>query len=158
MMATKRKYDTANAVVLTGNELGAGLSFNKLWDKARLYARDHFAGEDKEFTIASVGYNVKIPMAGVRHTLDFAKTRDDIYAVIALPQLLERAIWDENREDYKKRQNVDHLEVYYSSLQIGENKYIAEMIVRVDKGETKNGNLSFVRFFHHQIIEGLEDQ
>jgi len=32
------------------------------------------------------------------------------------------------------------------------------MIVRVDKENLQKGNLSFVRFFHHQKIEGLEDQ
>jgi len=163
MQRPTKQYDEANAVHLTGNELGDGLSFNKLWDKAKQYAKDHFsgkddAGKDREFPITSNGHRVRIPVKGIKHTLEFAKTKDDIYAVIALPQLLERAYWDKNAESHKKRTNIDHVEIYYASLKIGNNNYVAEMVVFVEKGGKEKMELSSLRSFHHQKIEGPEDQ
>ena len=162
-MPSIRKYDEANAVILAGNELGEGLSFDQLWHIAKQYARDNFVGKDKdgntrEFVITSNGYKVRIPMTGIKHTLEFAKTIDDIYAVIALPQLLERSIRGEDGISYSVRPSIDHVETYYASLKIGKKEYVAEMIILVEKGSEKNRKLSNLRFFHHQRIKGPVDQ
>ena len=163
MQQPKRQYDKANAVHLVGNEWGDGLSFNQLWDKTKPYAKDHFTGKDnngknKEFPITSNGHRVRIPMKGIRHTLEYAKTKDDIHTVIVLSQLLERANWEYSKNVSEKRPNIDPVEIYYASLKIGDNTSIAERVIFVEKGSKKKMELSNLRSFHHQRTEGPEDQ
>jgi len=153
-------YDEENAVQLTGNELGTAHSLKELKDKVRQYARENFVYDytGKEFEIKSCGNSVRISMGGVKHTLGHPKaSEDDMYAVIALPKLLERSIKGEDGETYSKRPNINRVERYYASLKIGKNRYIAEMIVLVEKGREEKGTLSHVRFFHHQRIKGPVD-
>jgi len=153
-------YDETNAVTLTGNELGEGLSFEELFGKIKQYARENFVyhNTNKEFEIKSRGYKVRITMEGIRHTLGYVKTKDDIYALVALPLLLERAENHRKEKSRKERKNIDHIEICYASLKIGNREYIAEMAILVENERKKEGSLSNVRFFHHQKIAGPDGQ
>jgi len=155
-------YDKTNAVQLDGNELGAASSRKELKQQVKRYAREHFAGTDmdgrhREISMPN-GHAAIIPMDGIRHTLGYAKTDDDVYAILALPTLIERAQYHRDGSAGPNRPNVDHEEYYYASLNIGKNRYVAEMVFHVLKGNEKQDKMVIFRSFHHQKIEGLEDQ
>ncbi|MCL2700225.1 MAG: bifunctional diaminohydroxyphosphoribosylaminopyrimidine deaminase/5-amino-6-(5-phosphoribosylamino)uracil reductase RibD [Phycisphaerae bacterium] len=149
----KRKHgeDDGGVTRLTGNELGDGLVFDRLLEEARKYARTNFF--DKKVAIESEGVEVLVAMSGIKHTLTAAKTNEDIYAVIALPQLLQRAVKTGESPDKRNRNNVVAVERYRAPLRIGDNTYMAEMIVRVEKKSTRM--LGHLRVFHHQELKGL---
>jgi len=152
MRETKKyTYDEANAVHFTGKELGEKLSFDQLYDTTWSYAQRNFRGRNAR--IDSEGHDVLMSMRGIRHALTAAKTADDLYGIIALPQLLQRAVWQGESKDKRNRNNILNIERYAASIQVGQNKYIAWMVVREEKGGEKT--LGSFRVFLHQELKGL---
>jgi len=156
-------YDESNAVQMKGSELGEGIiSRNELRKRAKQHARS-FAGLDDQKNMKEVpmadGRSAQIPMDAIDHTVSHIKTKSDALAVIALPSLIKRAekIGDDGKAS-PKRPNVDHVEFYYASLNIGENRYVARMTFQILKSGKKKKQTASLISFHHQKIKGLEDQ
>jgi len=138
-----------DVVRVTGNELGEGLSIQQLRDAAKQYARKNFAG--KNVTVDSNGVEIMVPMKGVKHTLSFAKTSEDIQAVVAIPRLLRCSVKVKEEADHRKRHNVKFIEKYHAKLEIDGIPYVAEMVVTVAEGRSRKFNDA--RFFYNQHIK-----
>jgi len=80
----EKESGECDVVRVSGKELGEGLDKRQLREKGNEYAKKNFAGQN--VTVLSNGVEILISMGGIRHTLTFAKTRDELYAVVAIPQ------------------------------------------------------------------------
>jgi len=137
-------------VRLSGKELGEGLDRRQLREEAREYARKNFAGQ--KVTVLSNGAEVLISMGGIRHTLTYAKTRAEMQAVVATPQLLQRAVKVGEEPDEDKRPYVKAIEKYHTGVEVAGTQYIAEMTVTVVDGRPRL--LDDIRIFYNQNLKG----
>ena len=142
--------DRGDIVRLTGRELGEGLSFQLLRKAAKQFAQKNFVG--KKVTVESNGAGILVSMGGIKHTLAMAKTWEDILAVIVLPELLRHSVKVDEEADKHGRKYIKAIEKYQSPLEIGGKVYMAEMIVTVVNGESRQ--LDDIRVFYHQKLQG----
>jgi len=133
--------------------LGDGLTVQQLRAAAKQFSRENFVGQN--VIVESNGCEILISMAGIKHTLAMAKTPESIHAIIVLPSLLRRSIKVGEEADKHGRNYIKVIEHYQAPVEIAGNAYLAEMIVTVVNGETRQ--LNDIRVFYHQKLKGLSD-
>lgn len=144
-LATARRMEQANndkkarigklrgskPVELTGNEYKGKYELTR--KSAQEFLLNNLRGE---YTIADTGEKVNLSKVGAKKVTSHSMGNEaHLKSIVAIPQLLENAIFIEERANEKDNDKYDSYRYYVVGLKIGNEDYTARLTVGVKKGE-----------------------
>lgn len=131
------KLRKSESVSITGEDYG-----NSYTDRAsaKEWAKSHIKGEYKN---ADTGEMIKISNVGIKEVTSHGTTdAAHMQSIAAIPEMIKRAVFIEERENRKGNGKFDSYRYYVVGLNIGGVDYTAKLVVGV-----KNGS----RFYDHRL-------
>lgn len=125
------KLRNSKPVELTGNE------YKGKYELTRKSAQEFLLNDLRgEYTIADTGEKVNLSKVGAKKVTSHSMGNEaHLKFIVAIPQLLENAIFIEERANEKDNDKYDSYRYYVVGLKIGNEDYTARLTVGVKKGK-----------------------
>ena len=125
------KLRVSKPVELTGNEYKGKYELTR--KSAQEFLLNNLRGE---YTIADTGETVNLSKVGAKKVTSHSMGNEaHLKSIVAIPQLLENAIFIEERVNEKDNDKYDSYRYYVVGLKIGNEDYTARLTVGVKKGK-----------------------
>lgn len=131
------KLRKSKSVSITGEEYGNSYTDR---ESAKEWAKSHIKGKYKN---ADTGEMIAVSNVGIKEVTSHGTTDDaHMQSIAAIPEMIKRAVFIEERENRKNNGKFDSYRYYVVGLKIGGVDYTAKLVVGV-----KNGS----RFYDHRL-------
>jgi isoleucyl-tRNA synthetase len=77
-------------IVVVGNEVTIQSDLKEARKEMKTFLRENYQG--KTYLNNSSGFQIKVSRTGIKETISFSPTKEDVYSLVAIPQLLENCI------------------------------------------------------------------
>lgn len=125
------KLRESKPVEITGKEYEGKYELNR--DSAQKYILDNLRGE---YTINDTGERVKVSKKGAKKVTSHSQGDEaHMKSIAAIPELIENAVFIEERHPYKENAQYDSFRYYVAGLKIGGEDYTVRITIGVKKGE-----------------------
>lgn len=125
------KLRESKPVEITGNEHEGKYELNR--DSAQKYILDNLRGE---YTINDTGEKVKVSKKGSKKVTSHSQGNEaHMKSIAAIPELIENAVFIEERPAYKENAQYDSYRYYVTGLKIGEENYTVRITIGVKNGK-----------------------
>ena len=125
---------------ITGEEYRGRYELNR--DSAEKYILNNLRGE---YIVADTGENIRLAQTGAKKVTSHSmESEAHLKSIAAIPQMIENAVFIEERQNDKGNGKYDSYRYYVCGLKIGGTDYTAKIVVGV-----KNGRA----YYDHSLTE-----